>query len=116
MIRRPPRSTLFPYTTLFRSAIEILGKDVATCAEDDLAPGGSAQPPQEPAFDLRTNEIRIDDDAAVEREHDALDVNAFAVVLRYLDDLRTAAEVVGASDTARAPGGQRRSPPGTLRS
>src|SRR5205823_14811713 len=24
MIRRPPRSTLFPYTTLFRSAIEIL--------------------------------------------------------------------------------------------
>src|SRR3712207_8784151 len=25
MIRRPPRSTLFPYTTLFRSADEVLG-------------------------------------------------------------------------------------------
>src|SRR5258708_22265585 len=25
MIRRPPRSTLFPYTTLFRSFFEILG-------------------------------------------------------------------------------------------
>src|SRR3712207_6360542 len=25
MIRRPPRSTLFPYTTLFRSALEALG-------------------------------------------------------------------------------------------
>src|SRR2546426_7707919 len=25
MIRRPPRSTLFPYTTLFRSAMENLG-------------------------------------------------------------------------------------------
>src|SRR5690348_18105327 len=25
MIRRPPRSTLFPYTTLFRSLIAILG-------------------------------------------------------------------------------------------
>src|SRR3712207_432819 len=25
MIRRPPRSTLFPYTTLFRSSIEIEG-------------------------------------------------------------------------------------------
>src|SRR5260221_8563605 len=24
MIRRPPRSTLFPYTTLFRSGIEVL--------------------------------------------------------------------------------------------
>src|SRR2546427_7776245 len=25
MIRRPPRSTLFPYTTLFRSAVQIRG-------------------------------------------------------------------------------------------
>src|SRR2546426_10288487 len=25
MIRRPPRSTLFPYTTLFRSVVESLG-------------------------------------------------------------------------------------------
>src|SRR3712207_7473194 len=28
MIRRPPRSTLFPYTTLFRSLVEALGSDV----------------------------------------------------------------------------------------
>src|SRR5439155_25685646 len=28
MIRRPPRSTLFPYTTLFRSAAEPQGPDV----------------------------------------------------------------------------------------
>src|SRR5258708_11783496 len=27
MIRRPPRSTLFPYTTLFRSVIEALQQD-----------------------------------------------------------------------------------------
>src|SRR5438034_6490252 len=27
MIRRPPRSTLFPYTTLFRSTAEMGGKD-----------------------------------------------------------------------------------------
>src|SRR3712207_7941785 len=27
MIRRPPRSTLFPYTTLFRSAVGALEKD-----------------------------------------------------------------------------------------
>src|SRR2546427_8776828 len=26
MIRRPPRSTLFPYTTLFRSVVEALGR------------------------------------------------------------------------------------------
>src|SRR3712207_6945258 len=27
MIRRPPRSTLFPYTTLFRSALPVLADD-----------------------------------------------------------------------------------------
>src|SRR2546430_11498875 len=27
MIRRPPRSTLFPYTTLFRSAAALLAED-----------------------------------------------------------------------------------------
>src|SRR2546425_7426706 len=36
MIRRPPRSTLFPYTTLFRSAarLERLKFDLATVHED----------------------------------------------------------------------------------
>src|SRR3712207_8498420 len=34
MIRRPPRSTLFPYTTLFRSAFCML--DEAEAALDDL--------------------------------------------------------------------------------
>src|SRR3989442_7293339 len=28
MIRRPPRSTLFPYTTLFRSRADHLGREV----------------------------------------------------------------------------------------
>src|SRR2546429_7843153 len=30
MIRRPPRSTLFPYTTLFRSLFELLGNGDGT--------------------------------------------------------------------------------------
>src|ERR1039458_10533686 len=32
MIRRPPRSTLFPYTTLFRSGIEAAYKLACQCA------------------------------------------------------------------------------------
>src|SRR3712207_7301187 len=32
MIRRPPRSTLFPYTTLFRSEITVLAEDPSRCA------------------------------------------------------------------------------------
>src|SRR5256885_3203004 len=35
MIRRPPRSTLFPYTTLFRSILTSLLKHVANTARAD---------------------------------------------------------------------------------
>src|SRR2546427_232422 len=38
MIRRPPRSTLFPYTTLFRSGLQIVGRggaDQAGSENDD---------------------------------------------------------------------------------
>src|SRR2546421_9409342 len=39
MIRRPPRSTLFPYTTLFRSVVQS-----APCLEKAGATRGGAQP------------------------------------------------------------------------
>src|SRR5260221_5679451 len=39
MIRRPPRSTLFPYTTLFRSDLIVAGADVEALAID-VSPGG----------------------------------------------------------------------------
>src|SRR3712207_8356102 len=45
MIRRPPRSTLFPYTTLFRSDVEQgIGRTFAAEADDpaveaEIAPG-----------------------------------------------------------------------------
>src|SRR5438105_11342946 len=35
MIRRPPRSTLFPYTTLFRSALLAAGLEDALCLARD---------------------------------------------------------------------------------
>src|SRR3712207_8487470 len=34
MIRRPPRSTLFPYTTLFRSEERAVGGEVGAALED----------------------------------------------------------------------------------
>src|SRR2546430_13263834 len=42
MIRRPPRSTLFPYTTLFRSAIRGAGIYEAA-RQSRLRPGGHAR-------------------------------------------------------------------------
>src|SRR2546430_9007855 len=35
MIRRPPRSTLFPYTTLFRSTAHVDGADAAGSVSND---------------------------------------------------------------------------------
>src|SRR2546430_9448495 len=44
MIRRPPRSTLFPYTTLFRSAHESPhGPAIAVHLGDALVPGGGVR-------------------------------------------------------------------------
>src|SRR3989304_8384185 len=41
MIRRPPRSTLFPYTTLFRSLYRSIKQDIPE--EDYIVPIGKAQ-------------------------------------------------------------------------
>src|SRR3712207_7686378 len=42
MIRRPPRSTLFPYTTLFRS-VPVRGDPVAQQVEEQRVAGPAAQ-------------------------------------------------------------------------
>src|SRR3989441_5963936 len=39
MIRRPPRSTLFPYTTLFRSLFAARLGDLKLLLSNDLTPG-----------------------------------------------------------------------------
>ena len=39
MIRRPPRSTLFPYTTLFRSKIKLVGFDSSPAFVEALHAG-----------------------------------------------------------------------------
>src|SRR2546426_6722259 len=55
MIRRPPRSTLFPYTTLFRSLGKILRIDVDRSAAPSTNPyaDGSAGRPEIYAIGLR---------------------------------------------------------------
>src|SRR3712207_8920498 len=42
MIRRPPRSTLFPYTTLFRSRDRVDGRDVGRAVVGQDALNGDA--------------------------------------------------------------------------
>src|SRR5256712_12437568 len=44
MIRRPPRSTLFPYTTLFRSATPLIVHDIAVTPEGPTREPGPLYP------------------------------------------------------------------------
>src|SRR2546427_6123599 len=44
MIRRPPRSTLFPYTTLFRSGIEAVTVDISAAVDGYFAQVGGDDP------------------------------------------------------------------------
>src|SRR3990167_6555918 len=71
MIRRPPRSTLFPYTTLFRS--DLLALDLLLGAVDQVAVEG------QPFTDARVLQ-RLDQDVLVELfqadEGDGLDDRA----------------------------------------
>src|SRR2546427_5075556 len=74
MIRRPPRSTLFPYTTLFRSRV----RDVQAAARvrTKAAPRGHGEPVRDVAVDLpvmcahtggHAGEEVIERDDAIER-------------------------------------------------
>src|SRR5687767_15752882 len=52
MIRRPPRSTLFPYTTLFRSSIGSNGANI-----DSLTVSPAPEPP--PSQTLQAEDARL---------------------------------------------------------
>src|SRR3989441_6717966 len=67
MIRRPPRSTLFPYTTLFRSRRP--GRAPARHREDRRTRGGAAQ-----ARRARRHRVGADAEAPAHRRPDRLAV------------------------------------------
>src|SRR2546427_9413851 len=55
MIRRPPRSTLFPYTTLFRSTVE---KTPKVGSPDSMSPPGAAMSTVGPRSEEHTSELQ----------------------------------------------------------
>src|SRR2546423_4097828 len=58
MIRRPPRSTLFPYTTLFRSHAHARGRGQARRAGWALAPRGGGAPAPIQRSEEHTSELQ----------------------------------------------------------
>src|SRR2546430_5693850 len=72
MIRRPPRSTLFPYTTLFRSSIgdEEYRKFISYVAKSDTAEDDtkSSLPKDEKKAKISANLIKIQLKALIARQ------------------------------------------------
>src|SRR2546430_11378880 len=59
MIRRPPRSTLFPYTTLFRSSAGGSAEGGATAGRDGGGAGGHrAAPGRSPRLDRKSTRLK----------------------------------------------------------
>src|SRR2546428_9439664 len=62
MIRRPPRSTLFPYTTLFRSQCLVPGGPhpllERSAPRDGGGGGGRAHHPRDPRSEEHTSELQ----------------------------------------------------------
>src|SRR2546427_952894 len=61
MIRRPPRSTLFPYTTLFRSALHLPRHGAAMAPEHpgDRGRGEAALAEQAQAVSFREGDLAV---------------------------------------------------------
>src|SRR3712207_8212146 len=68
MIRRPPRSTLFPYTTLFRSALVGVARDadVGHEADDDRPRQGARRPVQVAGADLDDLRLALEQERSEE--------------------------------------------------
>src|SRR3712207_9331363 len=71
MIRRPPRSTLFPYTTLFRSSGSRSGRRIPTVSRSSAWTAALAQQP-EPDDRIGDQEDRHED-VEEARRHDGRD-------------------------------------------
>src|SRR5256884_5455485 len=56
MIRRPPRSTLFPYTTLFRSTVKYSQQDIVSIRAKIRFSTLIVLPPNEDILDFRSEE------------------------------------------------------------
>src|SRR2546422_10221074 len=88
MIRRPPRSTLFPYTTLFRSVADGT-RDLGVSAR--LAPRDAAQRPPHAALEHRAADVHRDPrEIAFPRQERSDAVADFSQRRGILDQLRRA--------------------------
>src|SRR2546430_13480736 len=93
MIRRPPRSTLFPYTTLFRSSRSCRSRASSTCSArrcgGRFRPTSSRCPPPRKRSEEHTSELQSQSNLVcrllLEKKQVLLDISAGQHALRDAD-------------------------------
>src|SRR3712207_9182224 len=88
MIRRPPRSTLFPYTTLFRSRsnallLRTLGAEVTLVAPPTLLPVGVVGWNVETSYDLDAVLPKADAVMMLRVQRERMNASYFPTVREY---------------------------------
>src|SRR3712207_9399144 len=101
MIRRPPRSTLFPYTTLFRSLREDSGESLTQAPQPTLADLGALVEESRGAGMRITARIELGDAAPPA----AVGRTAYRIVQEGLTNARKHAPGAAVTLTVRAPDG-----------
>src|SRR3712207_7790815 len=81
MIRRPPRSTLFPYTTLFRSELGV----AAAVKEKVLRAGGAEGVLPKGGAEVGRAEVDVDDDGRSEEHTSELQSRQYLVCRLLLE-------------------------------
>src|SRR3989441_9476771 len=90
MIRRPPRSTLFPYTTLFRSHQPAV--DAAGASYDSIAQVLLVREPEVRGA-VRHEPVQLHERPGVEQHVEALARRHLALLVLRLDAVRAAAQL-----------------------
>src|SRR3712207_7960361 len=89
MIRRPPRSTLFPYTTLFRSSRGVVARDRKTLQMLQFDPGESVRSVQlygvDPVIMAQATEILITEHGRSEEHTSELQSRQYLVCRLLLE-------------------------------
>src|SRR2546422_8250164 len=96
MIRRPPRSTLFPYTTLFRSLGELRGRRVLLVFSDPHCGPCQTLAPQLEAFHREQREVSVVDrkSTRLNSSHGYISYAVFCLKKKKLTPRKTAAAFI----------------------
>src|SRR2546430_13479051 len=100
MIRRPPRSTLFPYTTLFRSPLNSQRKAIATSASSPKTRSSKSAPRNPSRSEEHTSELQSQSNLVcrllLEKKKNITDMGHAALLMRdlHLHPLRRPLHVV----------------------